>query len=149
MTSGFVLATTNFAVPKYDDDDPAFAGFIDNLDRINALADNSPGFVWRYVSNDDDAEARRVFANDRLIFNMSTWVSPDELRHYVYETDHLEILRRRGDWFIPQEGPTMALWWHPAGRNPTVTEARHRLECLRQSGPSADAFTFRRSFERP
>lgn len=149
MTSGFVLATTNFAVPKYADDDPAFAGFIDNLDRINALADHSPGFVWRYVSDDDDAEARRIFAIDSLIFNMSTWESVDSLRYFVYQTDHLEILRSRGDWFIPQEGPTMALWWQPAGKDPTVTEARHRLECLRQSGSGPDAFTFRRLFDQP
>lgn len=146
---GFVLAQTNYAIPKYSMEDPAFSGFVDNLGRINALADAAPGFVWRYVSDDDDAEAKRVFANDRVIFNMSLWKSVQDLRHYVYETDHADILRRRGDWFVPRQGPTMALWWQPAGKIPSVTEARHRLECLRQSGPGPDAFTFRNSFEPP
>lgn len=145
----FVLAQTNFAVPKYSIEDPAFSGFVDNLERINALAEGSPGFVWRYISDDDDAEARRVFANDRLLFNMSTWESLRDLRHYVYQSDHVDILRDRSEWFIPQQGPTMALWWQPAGEIPSVTDAWHRLECLRQAGAGPDAFTFRSPFEPP
>ena len=145
----FALANVNYAVSRYDYDDPAFAGFVDNLDRINALAESCPGFIWRHVSDDDDAEARRVFADDRLIFNMSLWSSVDALREFVYRSDHADLLRQRRDWFLPQQGPTLALWWQPAGVTPTVTEAKHRIDCLRLCGPTADAFTFHRLFDAP
>jgi len=145
----FHLAQVNIAVAKFGYEDPKFAGFVDNLDRIYELSENSPGFVWRYVSVDEDAEAKRVFSEDTLIFNMSVWESLSDMRKFVYESDHLSILRQRADWFVPQDGPTMALWWHPAGEIPTVTESRHRLDCLGRLGPTADAFTFRSSFEAP
>ena len=140
------LAQVNVAVAKYAEDDPRFAGFIDNLDRINAIADQWPGFVWRYISDDNDAEAKRVFASDMLIFNMSLWESVEALKNFVYESDHLGILRQRGDWFIPQNHPVMALWWQPEGQIPGVTEAKHRLDCVAESGSTAEAFTFRSAF---
>lgn len=145
----FHLAQVNIATAKYGYEDPKFAGFVDNLDRIYELSENTPGFVWRYVSVDEDAEAKRVFGDDALIFNMSLWESLPDMRNFVYESDHLEILRQRADWFIPQDRPSMALWWQPVGEIPTVTEARHRLNYLGQSGPTADAFTFRSTFEAP
>ena len=143
------IATANYAVAKYAYEDPAFSGFVDNLDRINALADAAPGFVWRYISDDDDAEARRIYGIDDLIFNMSVWESVESLRNYVYESDHVDILRRRAEWFVPQPGATMALWWKPAGEIPTISEAKHRMECLTMHGPTEDAFTFRSVFEPP
>ena len=68
---------------------------------------------------------------------------------YVYHTEHVDILRKRAEWFIPQDRPILALWWQPAGTIPTVVEARHRLDRLAQAGPTEDAFTFRRFFEAP
>ncbi len=41
------LAQFNIGKIKHPLDDPRMAGFVDNLDRINALADISPRFVWR------------------------------------------------------------------------------------------------------
>jgi hypothetical protein len=145
----FHLVHVNIAVAKYDYEDPRFAGFVDNLDLINDVADHSPGFVWRYVTEDDDAEAKRVFENDALLFNMSVWESVDSLRRFAYESDHLGILRQRGDWFIPQDNPIVALWWQPAGQIPGIVDAKHRLDCLAKLGPTADAFTFRSAFEAP
>lgn len=143
------IATANYAVAKYAYEDPEFAGFVDNLDRINALAEAAPGFVWRYISDDDDAEAKRIFGIDELIFNMSVWESVEALRTYVYETAHVDILRRRGEWFVPQPGATVALWWTPAGELPTISQARHRMQCLTLNGPTEDAFTFRSVFDQP
>jgi len=143
------LVQVNVAYRKYSDDDPRFAGFLDNLDRINALADAAPGFVWRYVSDDDDAEAKAVFGDPTVLFNMSVWESKQALEDFVYKSDHVAILRQRADWFIPQKGPTMAMWWIPAGTIPGVAESRHRLERLAQAGPTEDAFSFRRFFELP
>ena len=62
---------------------------------------------------------------------------------------HVDILRKRAEWFVPLDRPVMALWWQPVGTIPTVTEARHRLDRLAQVGPTEDAFTFRHFFAAP
>ena len=133
----------------YTYEDPRFTEFVENLDRINALADGSPGFVWRYVQEDEYEAGRDVFGDEKLLFNMSMWESKEALMEYVYKSDHVDILRKRAEWFVQQEGPILALWWQPAGTIPTVTEAKHRLERLQQAGPTEDVFTFRRFFEAP
>lgn len=143
------LAQVNIAFAKYAYDDPRFAGFVDNLDRIYELAESTPGFVWRHVTVNNDAEAKSVFADEQLIFNMSVWESKEALHKFVYLSEHLQILRQRGDWFVPQNRPIMALWWQAAGTIPTIVEAKHRLDRLEQFGPSEDAFTFRQSFAAP
>lgn len=142
----FELAQVNVAVAKYAMDDPRFSGFVDNLDRVNVIADQSPGFVWRFTSDDNDAEARRIFANDALIFNMSVWESLDALKQFVYKSDHLGILQQRNDWFVRQDFPIMALWWQPQGQIPDISEAKSRLDCLAKLGPTEQAFTFRSTF---
>jgi hypothetical protein len=145
----FHLAQTNIAIAKYAYDNPDFAGFVDNLDRINALADEAPGFVWRYIAEDETEAGTDVFGIEDMLFNMSVWASKEALMDYVYHTDHVEILRQRASWFEPMDGPILAMWWQPAGTLPTVLEAKHRLELLKERGPTPDAFTFRHFFEAP
>ena len=138
----FHLVQVNIAIARFSYEDPRFAGFIDNLDRIYALSASTPGFVWRYVSVNEDAEAKAAFGEPNLIFNMSVWESEEALKDFVYESDHVNILRQRADWFVPQNKPTLALWWQEAGTIPTVLEACHRLGVLAKSGPTQDACTF-------
>lgn len=145
----FHLAQVNIAIAKYSYDDPRFAVFVDNLDRIYALAESTPGFVWRHVTIDDDEEVKALFGEPDLIFNMSVWENKEALSNFVYKSDHVDILRQRAEWFIPQNRPIMALWWQQAGTIPTFLEARHRLELLAQSGPTEDAFTFGSFFDPP
>lgn len=145
----FHLAQTNIGVAKYSYEDPRFAGFVDNLDRINALADAAPGFVWRYIAEDETLAGSDVFGIKDMLFNMSVWESKEALMNYVYHTEHVEILRKRAEWFEPMEGPILAMWWQPAGTLPTVLEAKHRLELLQAKGPNPDAFTFRHFFDAP
>lgn len=142
------LAQVNIAVAKYAYESPALAGFVNNIERINAVADRAPGFVWHYTS-EDDAEARSVFADERILFNLSLWESVRHLRQFAYQRDHLEIMRQRTEWFEHPAGPSMALWWQPRGTLPTVNEARHRLDCLAATGPGPEAFTFRKEFALP
>ncbi len=145
----FHLAQVNIAIAKYTRDDPRFAGFVDNLDRIYALAESTPGFIWRHVSVNDDAEAKATFGEPDLIFNMSLWETKEALSDFAYKSDHVDVLRKRADWFVPQNRPTLALWWQNAGTIPTILEVRHRLDLLAQSGPTQDAFTFGSFFEAP
>jgi Domain of unknown function (DUF3291) len=68
-------------------DTPRMKDFVDNLDRINALAEATPGFVWRLVGDGtNDATSLRPFPDDTLLVNMSVWDGVDHLRNYVYST---------------------------------------------------------------
>jgi hypothetical protein len=146
----FHLAQVNIGRLRAPLEDPSMHGFTSQLDPINALADRSPGFVWRLQTEDGNATAIRPYADDaRMAINMSVWESLDALQHFVYRSGHVGTLRDRKLWFEPIEGPILALWWIPAGHIPTVAEAQERLQHLKERGPTAHAFTFRTSFPPP
>lgn len=151
MVSGseFHLAQVNVGRLLAPIDDPLIADFVAQLDAVNALADASPGFVWRLKDESGNATAIPAFDDPRMIVNMSVWESLDALRDYVYRSDHTKVLTRRRDWFEKLDRPHMALWWIPAGTLPTVEDAKRRLRILAERGPSADAFTFRDRFPAP
>jgi hypothetical protein len=128
---------------------PEIADFVALLDPINALADASPGFVWRLQSEAGNATGIRPFEDDQLLINMSVWRSLEDLRDYVYRTAHVEVLRRRREWFEKLAEAHLALWWLPAGTIPTPAEAEARIRLLRENGPTPDAFTFRTPFGPP
>lgn len=130
-------------------DSPQLAGFVARLEGINALAEASPGFVWRFQTEAGDATALRPYDDDRILVNFSVWESPEALYHYVYRTAHAELLRQRREWFEKMEESFMVLWWVRAGHQPDVAEAVARLALLRTEGPSASAFTFRAQFPPP
>ncbi|WP_433216516.1 DUF3291 domain-containing protein [Dactylosporangium sp. CS-047395] len=143
------LAQLNVGVPVGPRDDPRMADFYAELDRINALADAWPGFVWRLVDDSGaDATSLRPFGGD-LMVNMSVWRSLEALREYTFRSGHLDVLRRRREWFVPLGEPHLVMWWVPDGHRPTLTEARERLDLLRAAGPSEKAFTFRDTFPAP
>lgn len=145
MDSAAHVAQVNIALPKAPIDSPLLEEFAELLDPINALADRSPGFVWRLQTEDGDATAVRGFGDDRLIVNMSVWESVDALAEFVYRSGHVDVMRRRREWF-ERIRLYMVLWWVQAGHVPTVTEAEERLEHLRHHGPTPYAFTFKQRF---
>lgn len=122
-------------------DDPRLAEFMDNLERINAQAEASPGFVWRLQTESGNATEIQVFDNPLELVNMSVWTSIDELKAYVYRTEHVEYFRRRTEWF-EADAKRVALWWHRPGDEPNLTEAVRRLRFLERRGPSPYAFLF-------
>ena len=141
------LAQLNIGRLHAPTDDPLVAEFMDALDEINALAEASPGFVWRFQTDEGNATAERPFDDDTILVNFSTWVSVEALADYVYRSDHTAYLRRRAEWFERMDEISAVLWWVPAGHRPTVDEAIERLEHLRAHGPSPEAFTFRHRFD--
>jgi hypothetical protein len=145
----FHLAQVNIGRVRAALDDPLMEGFKSQLDPINALADRTPGFVWRLQTDDGHAMAIRPYADERMAINLSVWESLDALQQFVYQSAHIAPLRDRKQWFEPIDGPILALWWIPAGHIPTVEEAKERLALLEERGPSADAFTFRAPFPAP
>ena len=142
------LAQLNIGIFRAPIDSPEMAEFVANLDRINALAEQSPGFVWRLQTEEGNATALRPYEDDRMIVNMSVWESIDALAAFVYRSGHVDVMRRRREWFESMK-PYMVLWWIPAGAIPTVDEAKERLEHLRVNGPTPHAFTFKARFPSP
>lgn len=144
----YELAQLNVAAMKTPLDSPAMADFVGNLDRINALAEQSPGFVWRLQSGDGDATAFRPLG-EHVLVNLSVWTDVASLSRYVYRSAHVEIMRRRREWFDRMSAAYMVLWWVPVGHRPTVEEAVARLERLRTDGPGPSAFTFAQAYGPP
>lgn len=140
--SGYHVAEVNIGRIRAELNDPIMAGFVERLEEINALADTSPGFVWRLQTNDGNATYFRPFADDRMLLNMSVWQSVEALRHYVFKSVHRELLRQRHAWFEKLEIAYLALWWVPAAHVPGIDEAKRRLAHLDAHGPTQFAFTF-------
>jgi hypothetical protein len=141
------IAQVNIGRVKASVEDPIMAGFVARLDEINALAERSPGFVWRLQTSEGNATYFRPYPeDDRILINMSVWETIESLRHYVYQTAHAELLRQRQAWFEKFAGSYTALWWVPAGHRPGMDEATKRLAYLEKHGPTQFAFTFKTTF---
>jgi len=142
--ANYHVAQINIGRAKGPVEEPMMAGFMTRLDDLNALADRSPGFVWRLQTLEGNATYFRPYEHDdRILLNMSVWETIDALRHYVYKTAHAEMLRHREEWFERFAGIYLALWWVPVGHIPGIDEAKKRLAHLDQYGPTQFAFTFK------
>ena len=146
--AAYELAQLNIAQMKTPLDAPEMADFIANLDRINALAEAAPGFIWRLTGDDDNATSIRPFGPNTLV-NMSVWRDVQTLSDYVYKTVHVEIMKRRKEWFERMPEAYNVLWWVPSGHRPDEYEAMQRLQTLRAMGPTDKAFTFKQPFPEP
>jgi hypothetical protein len=127
-------------------DSPVMADFVANLDGINALAENSEGFIWRLKDDSNNATSIKIYDDDFMIVNMSVWENADALSKYVYHSDHVEIFKRRKEWFHQMKEMHMALWYTPEAIMPAVSDAVIRLDYLRLNGPTPFAFTFKKIF---
>ena len=145
--NAFHLAQVNIGRVRAPVTEPLMKGFVDRLDDINALADRTPGFVWRLQTSEGNATYFRAYPeDDRILLNMSVWESLEALREYVYRSAHAEVMRRRREWFEAFSGVYMALWWVPAGHRPGIDEAKKRIAHLEAHGPTQFAFTFKQPF---
>jgi hypothetical protein len=143
------LAQINIARMLAPLDDPLMAGFVAQLDTINALADRSSGFVWRFQTPEGDATAIRPYADDRILVNFSVWASLADLRAFVYQSQHRDALRQRRSWFARLDEAYVALWWVARGHIPSLDEAKERLDHLRTRTETPFAFSFARPFPPP
>lgn len=146
--SAFHVAQLNIGRIRGPIDSPIMAEFVALLDPVNAVADASPGFVWRLQTEEGNATAVRPYEDESIAVNMSVWESIEDLAAFVYRSGHVDVMRRRREWFERMR-VYMVLWWVPAGHLPTVEEAQERLEHLRAHGPTPHAFTFKARFPSP
>ena len=143
----FELAQMNVARLKAPLDSPQLADFVGALDRINAVADAAPGFIWRLQDDSGNATALQPMGED-IIINVSVWRDAEALQAFVYRSDHAGVMRRRREWFEKME-LYLVLWWVPRGHRPTPEEGIARLDALRSRGPSESAFTFGKLYPKP
>lgn len=135
------FAQLNIAPLSLPYEHPALADFVNSIDRINEIADNSKGFVWRY-SELVNTDTVAIFGENMLV-NMSVWTGKKALQAFTYHSPHVEIYKRRKEWFKKTDGPHMVCWYVPEDHKPTLSEAHERLLFLAENGESPWAFTFR------
>jgi uncharacterized protein DUF3291 len=143
------LAQVNIGRIRAPINDPIMAEFAGALAEINALAEQSAGFVWRLKGDNGDATEIQAFSDPLILVNMSVWTDMQSLHNYVYRTMHGRFFARRQAWFEKYAGAHLALWWIVAGQYPTTAEAKTRLATIAARGSSVDAFTFREAFPPP
>ena len=141
---GHHLAELNFGVLKHDWEDPRIAEFTNNLDRVNTLAENSPGFVWRLTDDDMEAgqlDAAGVFGGNPLVAStLSVWEDAASLEHFVWNTIHRQFYEKRSQWFAGEGQSNFVMWWVPMGHRPTLQEGMERFSHWQKHGDSDHAF---------
>lgn len=110
------LAEVNLAWIRYPLEDPRMSTMREEIVRINRLGDQPPGFIWRSVQ---------------------------DLRAYVYHSEHVAFFRQRREWFVSPLREPVAMWWVKDGVRPSVDDAMARLARLWERGSTTEAFTFK------
>ena len=147
--NAYQLAQVNIVRLLAPFDSAELADYRSSVEPLNTLADDSPGFVWRLQSDTGDATSIQVYEDPMILINLSVWENLETLKAYTYRSDHATIMKRRREWFAKIKSATVALWWIESGSLPTAEEARQRLACLDQHGPTPFAFTFKTQFDVP
>ena len=149
MTEGWNLAQINIGRLVAPHGDPRVQPFFDALDRVNELAENSSGFVWRLKGAGNNATDLQPTADPLLIPNMSVWKDAESLFRFVYRSAHSQVMARRREFFERFDGAFQALWWIQEGTIPTVNDGLSRLWHIDRFGPTPHAFTFKKRFPPP
>ncbi|MBX7172669.1 MAG: DUF3291 domain-containing protein [Pyrinomonadaceae bacterium] len=146
----YQLAQINIARMKgVNINDPVMQEFVDNLEKVNDLAENSEGFIWRLKDDNNNATAFNPYDDEQILINISVWKNMESLENYVFKTFHTDFLRRRKEWFHLFGKASTAMWWIPLGQFPTVEEAVEKLDHLQKNGASELAFDFKNRFPSP
>ncbi|MEL6809988.1 MAG: DUF3291 domain-containing protein [Bacteroidota bacterium] len=141
------LAQLNIAEAIASMDSRVMEDFVNNTDRINALAEGHPGFIWRLKGEEtDNSYSIQAFESEFILVNMSIWKDRESLFDYVYNSGHIEILKRKKEWFTKMPKMHMVLWYVEEGHIPTIQEGKERLEYLQEHGESEYAFSFKSKF---
>lgn len=137
----YVLVHANIAKMRAPLDSPLMAGFVNNIDAIDSLAEQTPGFIAQPEPPDDG----EIFPNDVLV-NVSIWQDVKSLQNFTYGGEHKEVMERGSEWFEDSVPPRYVLYWVEEETIPTHKEINARLEHLREHGPSPVAFNFDKPF---
>jgi hypothetical protein len=140
-TKDYHLAQLNIAKMIGENiNDPVMAEFTGMLDAVNEIAEQSNGFVWRLK---DESTDFNPFHDKQIIVNFSVWEDVESLKNFVFNGLHLEVLKRKKEWFKSFGKAYYVLWYVPKGYIPTLEEAIQRLNHLQEQGASSYAFDFK------
>jgi hypothetical protein len=134
------LAQLNIGRLRGTRDDAHMAGFFDNLDRVNAIAERMPGFVWRLKDDSNNATNIPFPGAENMAVNLSVWESVEALETFVWKTVHAQIYAQKTAYFEPHAQPHFVMWWVDEGHMPSLEEAKDRLDHYTAHG--ADDFAF-------
>ena len=136
------IAQINIATFRVPRSEPVNHSFDAALDEVNALAEATPGFIWRMQGEGDSDDPG-------ISINMTVWRSIEDLSAFAYRNPtHRTVMRQRREWFI--EMPVyLALWWLPGGSIPTLNEGLAKLDLIQRLGPTPEAFDFKTLFPPP
>lgn len=143
------LAQINLVHSLYPVTDERMLSFTSRLSAIQALAERSPGFIWRDLTDAEDADFTGYSGHEtpgQVLANMSVWDGLESLFAFVYKTAHAKVMTISKDNFQPFKQDNFVLWWVPKGHKPSGKEAKKRLDDLRRDGPAPTAFTFKKPF---
>ena len=130
-------------------EDPIMKEFVENIDRVNTLAESSAGFVWRLKDENDNATSMNPYNDEQVIINVSVWETKETFENFVYKTFHSDFLRKRKEWFLQFGKAHTAMWWMEAGQVPTLEDAVARLDFLQKNVASDFAFDFKNFVSMP
>ena len=145
----YYLANFNWGRLRYSVDDHRNHEFVDQIAEVNSLADRSPGFVWRFITEGDNSLSYAFRGDPQLVVNLSIWENFKCLYDFAYRGPHLAVFKRRSEWFLPDEQPSFVLWWIEIGVVPDIQDAEDKLSILDDRGPSPEAFIFKKTFPSP
>ena len=77
------VAELNIGRLNYPIDDPRMADFVDNLARVNAMADRMPGFVEFHLLKGSEAEDHTLYSSHTVWQSKAAfeaWTKSDEFR---------------------------------------------------------------------
>jgi len=134
------LAEFNVGHLRYPIDDPRVRRFVMALDMVNSIAERMPGFVWRLKGDSGNATEIQVYDDQKIVPNLSVWTDIGSLENFVWKTVHKTFYERREQWFEVLEKQNFVMWPVEDGHEPTLEEAKERLEHLNQYGDSDQAF---------
>lgn len=129
---------------RQPEDDPRVAAFMDNLDRVNRIAESMPGCGWRLKDDGGDAtgiDAGAAFGDPDTIVNTSVQESPEALERLVWQTIQGRFHAKKWSWFRPMATPHFVMWWVPDGHEPDLVEAADRLGRLARQDNTNSAFS--------
>ena len=124
------IAQLNYSVWKIDDASDAAAPFNDNLERMNALAERSEGFIWRF-KDENNPTGNTVLGGPETILTLSVWQNAAQLEAFAFNTVHRKIYERKAEWFAKLQSHHLVMWNIEAGHLPTLEEAKEigRASC--------------------
>jgi len=145
----YYIVTYNIAKAKFPIFSKEMEAFHNEIDAVNAEAEEHPGFIWRFKEEAGISANLFLYNNPNMLVNMSVWKSIDNLKNYLYNGLHLKVFMRQAEWFIKMDSPHMVLWWIRSGQIPLIVDGKNKLDNLGKDGPSQNAFDFKHLYSAP